>query len=258
MYNSTLKEELDYFVNKYNNPGFITNDPISIAHQFSLKEDIEIISILVSTIAWGNRVSIIKSGEKLVQLMNGEPYKFLLKYTEKDIHLLGEFKHRTFNCFDLHFYLLRLQHIYKNYNGIEAVFEKGFTIDGKASTAISFYRNIIIGKEFLGIRTSKHIANPQKGSAAKRLNMFLRWMVRKDNNGVDFGLWKNICPSSLSCPLDVHSGRTARKYGLISRVQNDIKTVNELDTSLRKLDKRDPVKYDFALFGIGVEKELMV
>ena len=256
--NNSIKDELDYFVDKYNTVEFIQNDPISIPHQFSSKKDIEIISILVSTIAWGNRLSIVKSGLKLIEIMNGEPYKFISKYCEKDLDILGDFKHRTFNSFDLHFYLLRLKYIYEKWNGIENVFKKGFSIDGSAASAISFYRKVVISEEFTGIRTSKHIANPANGSAAKRLNMFLRWMVRKDNRGVDFGLWKTIPASILSCPLDVHSGRSARKYGLIKRKFNDIKAVNELDGSLRHLDPKDPVKYDFALFGIGVEKNELV
>ena len=255
MFDIEIKEKLDYFVVKYNQSNFIEKDPISIPHLFSKKEDIEVIGLLVASISWGNRNSIIKSANKILQLMNHKPFDFMMNYQETDLNKVAEFKHRTFNGFDFHFFILRLKEIYSNHNGLESVFTKGFTNETQSANAISYFRNIFIPNEFISIRTNKHIANPLKGSAAKRLNMFLRWMVRDDQNNVDFGIWKNISPSKLSCPLDVHSGRTARKYHLLSRQQNDLKAVNELDISLRKLDQKDPVKYDFALFGMGVEKE---
>lgn len=250
-----IKEKLDFFVEKYNTSNFIANDPISIAHKFSKKEDIEIIGLIIATISWGNRTSIIKNGNHLVTLMGNNPYEFAMNYKEKEINHLKAFKHRTFNHFDLHYFILRIQDIYLNKGGLEKIFNEGFQVNKTAEQAINHFRNQFIPKDFKKIRTQKHVANPLKGSAAKRLNMYLRWMVREDNNGVDFGLWKNISPSYLSCPLDVHSGRTARKYNLLKRKQNDLKAVKELDASLAFLDPKDPVKYDFALFGMSIENE---
>lgn len=255
MFDLEIKQRLDYFVVKYNQSNFIERDPISIPHLFSKKEDIEIIGLLVATISWGNRNSIIKSANKMLQLINHQPFEFVMNYKECDYNNIAEFKHRTFNGFDLHFFLLRLKDIYTNHNGLESIFTKGFSNKNESAQAISYFRNIFIPNQFSTVRTSKHIANPLKGSASKRLNMFLRWMVRNDKNNVDFGLWKNISSSKLSCPLDVHSGRTARTHFLLNRKQNDLKAVNELDLSLRLLDKEDPVKYDFALFGMGIEKQ---
>ena len=255
MFDIQIKEKLDYFVVKYNQSNFIEKDPISIPHLFSKKEDIEVISLLVATISWGNRSSIIKSATKMLKLMNHQPFDFIMNYKETDFNKISELKHRTFNGFDFHFFILQLKNIYTNHNGLENVFTKGFSNKNESAQAISYFRNIFIPDELSSIRTSKHIANPLKGSASKRLNMFLRWMVRNDDNNVDFGIWKNISPSKLSCPLDVHSGTTARSHHLLTRKQNDLKAVNELDISLRKLDQSDPVKYDFALFGMGIEKE---
>ena len=190
----------------------------------------------------------------MVDLMNKQPYEFIMNYKESDLAIINNFNHRTFNGFDFHFFTLRIKEIYQNHNGLESVFTNGFAKENEAAQAITHFRNIFIPTDFAKIRTSKHIANPLKGSAAKRLNMFLRWMVRKDNKGVDFGIWNKIPSSKLSCPLDVHSGRSARDNKLLFRIQNDLKAVNELDYSLRKLDINDPVKYDFALFGMGIEK----
>ena len=183
--------------------------------------------------------------------MENDPYYFIKHFNEKDIDKLQDFKHRTFNVFDLQLFLTRLQNIYKKYNSLEEIFSPHFK-----NNYNSYYPIINFRKEFLGeyieTRTKKHVANPKKGSAAKRLNMFLRWMVRQDDKGVDLGLWKKIPMSKLSCPIDVHSGNGARKFGLIKRSQNDWKAVEELDVSLRKLDDKDPVKYDYALFGWSI------
>lgn len=244
------KEKLDYFVEKYNNSTFIEPDPIGLVHRFSDQKDIEIFGLIIATLSWGNRKSIIKSGENLLKIMDNEPFKFVLNFNENELNLLNDFKHRTFNVFDLQFFILRLQKIYKRFSSLEELFAPDFKKNKNSLEAIVNFR-----KEFLGehheIRTKKHVANPIKGSAAKRINMFLRWMVRNDNNGVDFGLWKSIPTSYLSIPLDVHTGNVARKLGLLSRKQNDAKALIELDKKLRELDPIDPVKYDYALFGLG-------
>lgn len=235
----------------YNQPNFIIDDPIGIVKKFNNQKDIEIIGLIIATIAWGNRVSILKSGQKLIKIMENDPYYFIKHFNEKDIDKLQDFKHRTFNVFDLQLFLTRLQNIYKKYNSLEEIFYPHFK-----NNYNSYYPIINFRKEFLGdyieTRTKKHVANPKNGSAAKRLNMFLRWMVRQDDKGVDLGLWKKIPMSKLSCPIDVHSGNGARKFGLIKRSQNDWKAVEELDISLRKLDGKDPVKYDYALFGWSI------
>jgi uncharacterized protein (TIGR02757 family) len=252
----SIRDFLEAKVLEYNTPDFIDKDPISIPHKFSLKEDIEIIGFLISTIAWGNRKSILNSGNKLINIMGSSPYDFIMSYEEENNDKLDDFKHRTFNSFDLNFFFVNLKNIYSNFSGLETVFTEGFHKNNNAIDAIINFRNIFLG-EYKDIRTKKHVANPENGSASKRINMFLRWMVRNDNSGVDFGLWKNISPAWLSCPLDVHSANSARKLGLLTRKQNDLKSVVELDTRLREFDCKDPVKYDFALFGMGVNDPLI-
>lgn len=247
---SELKEFLDEKAFQYNSPQFITTDPIQIPHRFTAKEDIEIIAFLVASIAWGNRKSIITSGNKIADLLGNAPYDFVINHTERDLDALDRFVHRTFNAIDLKFFIISLQNIYINHQGLEAVFQSGVT---KESLQLAIHE---FKKVFFSIphpeRTMKHVSDPLKNSAAKRLNMYLRWMIRKDNAGVDFGIWKTLSPALLSCPLDVHSGNVARKLGLLSRKQNDAKALQELDAALRKLDPADPAKYDFALFGLGV------
>ena len=245
-----LKEFLDEKLILYNNPKFIESDPIQIPHLFSKKEDIEIAAFLTATISWGNRKMIIKNASKMMDLLDNSPYDFIINHQENDLNSLDGFVHRTFNSIDLTQFIKSLQHIYKKHLGLENVLKIG---DNETS-----YKNAIhhLKQVFFEIehqqRTQKHISDPLKNSAAKRINMFLRWMVRKDNAGVDFGLWKTHNPANLSCPLDVHSGNVARKLQLLLRKQNDWKALSELDNNLRKLDKLDPVKYDFALFGLGV------
>lgn len=250
MKNLELKIFLDQKVEQYNTLSFIDSDPIQIPHLFTKKEDIEIAAFLTSTIAWGQRKAIIKNGRKWMQLMDNSPYDFIMNHNLKDLKRLSSFKHRTFQFTDTVCFLNALQNIYKKHKGLEAVF-KTDTAEKDMQGAILRFRNIFFSITYEK-RTEKHLAHPARGSAAKRLNMFLRWMVRKDKNGVDLGLWNKISPSQLSCPLDVHSARVARKLGLLSRKQNDIKSVMELDRRLRTLDAKDPVKYDFALFGLGV------
>ena len=250
MTQNELKEFLDEKVALYNNLNFIESDPILIPHHYSTKEDIEIAGFLAATIAWGNRKSIINNATKLMQLIGNAPYDFVMNHQQKDLENLDGFVHRTFNSTDLRTFITALQNIYKHHHGLEAVFAKHATAT-TMQQSISEFKTIFFEINHQ-TRTQKHISDPSKNSAAKRINMYLRWMVRKDNNGVDFGLWKTIPASALSCPLDVHSGNIARKLGLLSRSQNDGKAVAELDTNLRQLDSNDPTKYDFALFGLGV------
>ncbi len=250
MNKTDLKDFLNSKVEQYNNPKFIESDPIQIPHEFTLKEDIEISGFLTATIAWGNRKSIINNAKRLMELLDNSPYDFILNHEESDLEKLLPFVHRTFNGNDTIQFIKCLKNIYLNHNGLETVFAKQAE-SLSIQNAISQFKSVFFEIEHLP-RTQKHISDPSKNSAAKRINMFLRWMVRTDNSGVDFGIWKSLSPVQLSCPLDVHSGNVARKLGLLTRKQNDGKALLELDTALRNLDANDPVKYDFALFGLGV------
>lgn len=244
-----LKEYLNFKADQYNNPNFIESDPIQIPHRFSLKEDIEISGFLASTIAWGNRKMIINSATKMMDVMGNSPYDFVMNATNDQIEDIEKVVHRTFNTDDFKFFVRSLKNIYTNHNGLENVFCQNNEL--VLQHRISNFKKVFFEIDHLN-RTTKHISDPQKGSSSKRINMFLRWMVRNDNKGVDFGLWKSISPSELSCPLDVHSGNVARALGILNRKQNDAKALQELDEALRKLDSNDPVKYDFALLGLGV------
>ena len=244
-----LKEFLDEKVKKYNHPRFIDTDPIQIPHRYTLKEDMEIAGFLTATIAWGNRKSIISNASKLMEIMGNSPHDFVMNSREEHLNKLDGFVHRTFNSVDLIFFIKSLKNIYSNHNGIEELFSRNVT-DNSTQVAISEFKKVFFELEHPD-RTTKHIGDPSTGSAAKRMNMWLRWNVRKDNSGVDLGLWKSIHPSALSCPLDVHSGNVARKLGMLKRNQNDSKAVEELNIFLRSLDNQDPAKYDFALFGLG-------
>jgi uncharacterized protein (TIGR02757 family) len=247
---SELKSFLDFKAEHYNTPEFIESDPIQIPHHFNQKEDIEISGFLTATISWGNRKSILKNANLLMDILDRSPYDFVLNHSQGDLENLTGFVHRTFNEADLHYFIKALKNIYKNHDGLETVFTKNAEKD---SLQLSIHK---FKKIFFGIphplRTQKHVSDPLKNSAAKRINMYLRWMVRKDQSGVDFGIWKKLHSAQLSCPLDVHSGNVARKLNLLKRKANDAKALIELDTALRKLDPADPVKYDFALFGLGV------
>ena len=250
MKHQDLKDFLDSKVVEYNHPRFIETDPIQVPHTFKIKEDIEIAGFLTASIAWGNRKSIIHNAYRMMQLLDRAPYDFIMNHKEDDLERLLPFVHRTFNGDDFIQFIKSLQHIYTNHGGLEHI----FSIHAEPYSlqrAIHEFKKTFFEINHLR-RTQKHLSDPLKGSAAKRLNMFLRWMVRDDNSGVDFGLWKKLNPSQLSCPLDVHSGNVARKLGLLYRKQNDAKALEELDASLRRLDPNDPVKYDFALFGLGV------
>lgn len=245
-----LKEFLDQKAEYYNQPAFIESDPIQIPHDFSQKEDIEIAGFLTATIAWGNRKSIIQNARKLMELMDQAPYDFVRNHQPQDLQALGGFVHRTFNGTDLQYFIKALQSIYEDHGDLEALFQTHATKDS-LQPAIHEFKKVFFSLPHPQ-RTQKHISDPMKNSAAKRINMFLRWMVRDGGTGVDFGIWKRLSPAQLSCPLDVHSGNVARKLGLLKRKQNDAKAVAELDQSLRVMDPTDPVKYDFALFGLGV------
>jgi uncharacterized protein (TIGR02757 family) len=250
MDHSELKSFLDEKVIQYNTLDFIESDPVQIPHLFSQKEDIEIAGFLSATIAWGNRTMIIRNSHKMMDLMGNAPYDFVMSHNEEDLDRLETFVHRTFNGQDFSTFISSLKNIYKNHNGLEAVFSQNQESETMQKSISEFKKTFFeIQHQY---RTQKHVSDPMNNSAAKRINMFLRWMVRQDTKGVDLGIWKNISPASLSCPLDVHSGNVARKLGLLSRKQNDGKAVFELDLELRKLDSNDPVKYDFALFGLGV------
>jgi uncharacterized protein (TIGR02757 family) len=245
-----LKEFLDEKVIQYNNPNFIEHDPVQIPHLFTIKEDIEIAGFLAATISWGNRKMILKSANRMMKILDDSPYEFIRNSSDHELEETGNFVHRTFNSTDLFYFLKALKHIYRNKGGLETIFRKHMTADS-LQPAIHELHKIFFELPHEK-RTERHVSDPLKGSAAKKINMFLRWMVRKDDRGVDFGIWDSISPSILSCPLDTHSGNVARKLGLLKRKQNDAKAVAELDTALRAFDINDPVKYDFALFGLGI------
>lgn len=250
-----LKDFLDNKVDFYNKPSFIDNDPIFVPHQFSKKQDMEIMGFFAATFAWGQRKTIIQKSMELAQRFDVQPHEFILHHTESDLKQLLGFKHRTFNDTDLLYFVDFLHRHYTENESLEEAFvsENGFT---NMESSLIGLEERFFDSPLAPRRTRKHVATPARNSTCKRLNMFLRWMVRRDNNGVDFGLWTKIHPKDLICPIDVHVDRTARKLGLISRQQTDWKTAQELTENLRLLDAEDPVKYDFALFGLSVEKEM--
>ncbi len=250
---SQLKIFLDKKVESYNVPGFIPNDPISIPHKFTKLQDIEITAFWTSILAWGQRVTIINKANELFSLMDNSPHDFILNHRESDRKRFEDFKHRTFNYTDTIYFLEFLQNHYKNYKSLEDAFLIEETFNDIESSLIHF-RQYFFDHPFAPDRTKKHIASPARKSTCKRLNMFLRWMVRKDNAGVDFGIWKRIDQSALMMPLDVHVERHGRALGLLKRKQRDWQAVKELTLNLRPFDESDPVKYDFALFGMGVDK----
>lgn len=249
MKKSEIKIFLDEKVALYNNKKFIESDPIQIPHLFNKKEDIEIAAFLTATISWGNRKMIIKNAKQMMELLDHSPHDFVLNHTNNDLKNLENFVHRTFNGNDFIQFIKSLQHIYKNYNGLEAILAVNNTTNYFDS--IHKFKKVFFEVDHLK-RTQKHVSDPLKKSAAKRIHMFLRWMVRDNTTGVDFGIWKTHNSAYLSCPLDVHSGTVARKLKLLKRKQNDLQAVIELDNTLRSFDAKDPVKYDFALFGLGV------
>ena len=245
-----LKEFLDEKVDLYNRQAFIGMDPVSIPHRFKRSEDIEIAGFLAATIAWGNRVAILRSADRMMSLMGNTPYDFVINHTDKDLAGIDGVIHRTFNAEDFIYFIEAMKYIYLKKGGMENIFAS-YQADGSLQPAIHEFRKIFFELPH-NQRTERHVSDPFKGSAAKKINMFLRWMVRKDDRGVDFGIWKSVSASVLSCPLDAHSGKVARKLGLLTRKQSDAGAVAELDSALRAIDPHDPVKYDFALFGLAV------
>lgn len=245
-----LKEFLDEKADRYNRPDFIECDPIQVAKKYSHKEDIEIAGFLTATISWGNRPAIIKSALRMMDLLEDNPHDFIVNASESELNRLRKFVHRTFNGDDLVYFVRSLQNIYTVHGGLQAVFENGFQKSATVFGALEHFHRVFFEPD--GERTKKHVSNVAKGASAKRLNMYLRWMCRSDRSGVDFGLWKGIPPSTLMLPLDVHTGNVGRKLGLLQRRSNDWKAVEEITSVLRSFDPDDPVRYDFALFGLGV------
>jgi uncharacterized protein (TIGR02757 family) len=250
---AALKAYLDTCIERFNTPNFIVDDPIQIPHRFTNLQDIEIIGFWTAIIAWGQRKSIINSALRLIELMDNAPYDFILNHEEKDRARFESFKHRTFQTLDTLYFLAFFQNYYKQNHSLETAFCQFLKPnDAHVEAALIGFHHLFFDLEYAPQRTRKHIATPERKSTCKRLNMFLRWMVRKDDNGVDFGLWQKIQPAQLLMPLDVHVERLARQFGLIQREKTDWLTVLELTENLRTFDRNDPVKYDFALFGLGV------
>lgn len=270
-----LKAFLDSKVAQYNHPGFIPNDPVSIPHKFTQQQDIEIMGLWAAVLAWGQRVTIIKKCNELIELMDGAPYDFIMNHEEPDLKKLLHFKHRTFNDIDTLYFISFFRHHYSRYNSLEDAFisptnvvipndsegtsESGIIANANllepVEIALNYFRSYFFSLPDYPHRTKKHISSPSQKSTCKRLNMFLRWMVRKDDCGVDFGIWNQIKPANLICPCDLHVDRVARKLTLITRKQADWQTAIELTQRLREFDPVDPVKYDFALFGLGIEEK---
>lgn len=250
-----LSEDIQLFLDQkyltFNQPAFIETDPIQVPALFTTKENIEIAGFLAATLAWGQRPTIIRNALSIVRRMDNNPLEFLLNTREDEWIGFTDFKHRTFNSLDCLYFLKSLKNIYLNHGGLESVFTYGFQKDQTIFSALVHFRKVFFELEHER-RTEKHVSDVVKGAAAKRLNMFLRWMIRSDQFGVDFGLWKQIPSSALMLPLDVHTGNVARKLGLLTRTQNDWRAVVEITARLREFDPEDPIKYDFALFGLGV------
>jgi uncharacterized protein (TIGR02757 family) len=249
----SLTDFLNRKVAEYNTPAFIAEDPVSVPHRFSLDRDIEIAGLFAAVFAWGNRPTIIRKTMELMQLMELQPYAFITQHQEQDLRRFLDFKHRTFNATDLLYFIEFLRHHYSAEPSLQSAFTRWMKPgDATVEDALTGFHHYFFSLPDAPSRTKKHIATPYRGSTCKRLNMFLRWMVRCDNNGVDFGIWKDISPSQLVCPVDLHVARVAQRFGLVSRKQVDWQLAMELTTWLRELDAEDPAKYDFALFGLGV------
>jgi uncharacterized protein (TIGR02757 family) len=249
------KKQLVTLYKQFNQPAFIENDPISIPHLFRKQQDIEIAGFFAAVFAWGQRKTIILKCTDLLQRMDHSPHEFITQYQESDLQKLVGFKHRTFNDTDLLYFVYFLHQWYTKNESLEQAFTKHLQPkDETIENGLNGFNALFFGLSDVPQRTRKHIAAPIYKSACKRINMYLRWMVRKDNHGVDFGIWKTIKTSQLVCPLDLHSGRVARAFALLERTQDDWQAAIELTAALRKLDPKDPVKYDFALFGAGVSR----
>jgi len=257
-----LKLFLDSKVAQYNRPDFIKNDPVCIPHLFTKKQDIEIMGFWAATLAWGQRVTIINKCKELIALMDNAPYDFIINHEEPDLKKLLHFKHRTFNDIDTLYFIAFFRYHYQNHESLESAFMPPNPLKGEQKGEaepiekyLNHFRQYFFSLPDYPHRTKKHVSSPSQGSTCKRLNMFLRWMVRKDNCGVDFGIWNHIKPSELITPCDLHVDRVARKLNLITRKQTDWQTAIELTQRLREFDPTDPVKYDFALFALGIEEK---
>jgi len=248
-----LKSFLDSKVAQYNRPEFIENDPVSIPHLFRKKQDIEIMGFWAATLAWGQRITIINKCKELISLMDGAPYDFVMNHQDIDLKKLLKFRHRTFNDIDTLYFISFFRYHYSKYESLEDAFIPNESVD-KVERALNHFRSYFFSLPDHPHRTMKHVSSPSQKSTCKRLNMFLRWMVRKDDRGVDFGIWNKLKPADLICPCDLHVDRVARKLKLITRKQTDWQTALELTGRLREFDPADPVKYDFALFGLGIEE----
>ncbi len=257
MDNAELKKFLDRKVKEYNRPSFIEHDPVSVPHSFTKKQDIEIAGFFAAIFAWGIRTTIINKCRELMRLMDDAPHDFIVNHKEKDRRRFEAFCHRTFNATDLLYFIAFLQQHYKKYDSLEDAFIRCLPASSReggriVQHSLDYFYTYFFSLEDVPARTRKHIAAPMKNSACKRLNMFLRWMVRNDNNGVDFGLWKTIKPSELICPLDLHVARVAKRFDLLDRPDPDWQSAVQLTDNLKKFDAKDPVKYDYALFALGV------
>jgi len=252
MTKKNIKAFLDKKVDQYNQPSFIKDDPVCIPHLFSKKQDIEIAGFFAAIFAWGNRTTIIRKSKELMQLMNMQPHAFCIHHSNTELKRLLTFKHRTFNPTDLLYFIEFFKYHYSKHKSLETA----FTMHGQSTEEmLTGFHHYFFSLEEVPPRTRKHISSPEKNSTCKRLNMYLRWMVRQDGNGVDFGIWENISPSQLICPIDVHVGRVARQMGLLQRKQTDWAAAVELTNRLKEFDKNDPVKYDFALFALGAAEK---
>ncbi len=250
---TSLSDFLKHKAGEYNKPAFIKDDPVIIPHAFTLKQDIEISGLFAALFAWGNRTTIINKSRELMARMDNAPYAFILNHRDADLKKLLGFKHRTFNDTDILYFVEFLHHHYSLHDSLEDAFADGMKkTDLTVEEGLNHFYRYFFSLEHVPARTRKHIASPEKNSSCKRLNMYLRWMVRKDHQGVDFGIWKKICPSQLVCPIDVHVARVARRFGLLERNAVDWTAALDLTAHLRELDPSDPVKFDFALFGLGV------
>jgi len=254
MTQNELRETLEALYDRYNRPEFIADDPISVPHRYTRREDIEISGFLASTIAWGNRKAIVRSCGRMMERLDHAPYDFVTMATDGDLARLGDYVHRTFNGGDLMVFVLALKQMCERHGSLGTWFQKAWGQSGDMRRVLSMFRREFFDLEHPA-RAEKHVSSIDKGAACKRLNMFLRWMVRSDGRGVDFGLWDAIPPSALYLPLDVHSGNTGRSLGLLTRRQNDWKAVEEITAALRRFDPADPVRYDFALFGVGINSK---
>lgn len=256
MIDQSLKDFLDEKVEEYNRPSFIPSDPICVPHRFRKKQDIEIAGLIAAVFAWGQRKTIVNKANSFLRLMDDDPHNFVINHQEQDLKGIEKFAHRTFNGTDALYFIHFFHWYYMNHSSLEEVFFNSMTeVDSTVEHGLEGFYSLFTSLSDFPQRTKKHIPSPARKSACKRMNMYLRWMVRQDDQGVDFGFWKNIKPNQLICPCDLHVDRVARRLGLITRKQTDWQTALELTTALKKLDPIDPVKYDFALFGLGVEEK---